>query len=159
MREYILKKGKKEAQEIYEQILMTLDQNSGIIDGNNIYENWNENEEIQKELEGFSEAYFNVLSVFYEAFTGLASTLDFGEEKINCLRNSLHFSGLSESYLKLLEIALDEFRRQKLLNKEVVDIELRDALLSHFKYCNKESSFYKKIIRLFSQNEDFLIIS
>ena len=60
--------------------------NSGIIDGNNIYENWNENEKYKKELEVF-RAYFNVLSVFYEAFTGLASTLDFGEEKINCLRN------------------------------------------------------------------------
>ncbi len=153
---YLEKGKKKEAQDIYEQIIMTLDQHSEIIYENNIYENWDENEEIQKELEGFSEAYFEVANVFYDAFTGLASTLDFGEEKINCLRNSLQFNSLCESHLKLLEIGLDEFRRKKkLLNKEVVDKELRDALLNQFKYCDKESSIYKKIIRLFSQNEDF----
>ena len=153
---YLEKGKKKEAQEIYEQIIMTLNSNSEMIDEENIYDNWNENEEIQNELVGFQEEYFDVVSVFYEAFTGLASTLDFGEEKINCLRNSLNFNGLCESYLKLLEISLDEFRRKKkLLNKEVIDKELRDTLLNQFKFCNKESSIYKKIISLFSQNEDF----
>ena len=94
-----LEKGKKN-KTFVRTIIMTLDQHSEIIDENNIYENWDENEEVQKELEGYQAAYFEVASVFYEAFTGLASTLDFGEEKINCLRNSLQFNGLCESYLK-----------------------------------------------------------
>ena len=151
---YLEKGKKKEAQEIYKQIIMSI--NTAIIDENNIYENWDENKEINREIIGFQEDCYMEANVFYEAFAGLASTLDFGEEKINCLRNSMIFDNHCKSYLKLLEIALEEFKRKKkILHKEVIDKELRDAILNEWNNSDKHSSILTEIVSLFSQNIDF----